>query len=225
VFSLAGIRRRRPTVGLGATFLASALGVAAPAAAQSSVDARSLVLPADATPPGGVEVTIEPKGKPWSVGSHGGWECDPACVMRVKPDSYLVTIDETKTTFLFQVPTQVIYDPGAPRLRTIAGWTAVGGVGVGGVLVGLGIYGYLQTCKGNGCPSFTVSRPAAGALVGTAAALVSVSVAGAIVFAVSSPSIRFRELEAIPELRRKKPFDVLLRPASQGASLDVLTTF
>jgi hypothetical protein len=192
------------------------------------VAAQPVIVPLEThenTGPSGVALTIDPQGRPWSVGSRGGWECDPTCAMRVKPDSYLVTIDETKTTYLIQVPTEIVYDPGVPRLRTIAGWTALGGVGAGGLLVGLGIYGYLQNCKGDGCPSLTVSHAAAGVLVGTAAALISVSVAGAIVFAVSSPSIRFHELEPVPELRRTKPFDVLVRPSSHGASLTAVKTF
>jgi hypothetical protein len=84
-------------------------------------------------------------------------------------------------------PTEITYDPGYPRLRKIAGWTAIGGVGVGGVLVGIGAYALLQGCgyAGTCVRNLNVSRPVAEGLVITAAGLISVSVAGAIVFAIS----------------------------------------
>jgi hypothetical protein len=176
---------------------------------------------------GTVDVTVTPKGQPWSIGGRGGAACDPSCTMRLAPDKYEVVMNETKTTLFLQVPTEITYEPGSPRLRTIAGWTAVGGVGVGAVLVGLGAYGLFTSCAHTGgCPGeLTLSRPVAEGLVVTAAGLISVSVAGAVVFAVSGEGIGVRELAPVPDRPRRKSFDVMLRPSSGGATIEFANRF
>src|SRR5262249_60198313 len=102
------------------------------------VPALPAVRPAAAQQP--LEVTILPGGQPWSIGGRGGSPCEPYCTMRLPRDKYEVVVGENKATLLLQAPTEITYDPGNPRLRKIAGWTAIGGVGVGGVLVGIGAY-------------------------------------------------------------------------------------
>ncbi len=97
-------------------------------------------------PPVKVAVTVTPKGQTWSVGDRGGAPCDPTCTLFLAPDSYLVRMNEVKQTVYIHLPTELTYDPGSPRLRTIGGWTAVGGVGVGAILLGFGAYGLLQEC-------------------------------------------------------------------------------
>jgi hypothetical protein len=174
-----------------------------------------------------VEVTITPGGQPWTIGGRGDAECDPTCRMTLARDKYEVIVGEAKTTFLLQVPTEITYEPGNPKLRTIAGWTAVGGVGVGAVFVGFGAYGLLNACAHTGAcqDGITVSRPVAEGLVIGAAALISISVAGGIVFALSGESIRVKELAPVPDAPRRKGFDVMLRPASRGAGLELVHRF
>jgi hypothetical protein len=147
--------------------------------------------------------------------------------MHLAPDKYEVLIGDAKTTFFLQVPTEITFDPGNPKLRTIAGWTAIGGVAVGGVLVGLGAYGLLQACAHTGAceGGLNVSRPVAEGMVIAAAALISVSVAGGIVFAVSGQSIRIRGLAPVPEAPRRKGFDVMLRPSYHGAAIELVHRF
>jgi hypothetical protein len=175
-----------------------------------------------------IQVTVTPNGATWSVGGRGGAPCSPSCTMFVAPDKYVVVMNEVRETIPILVPAEITYHPGVPpgvpKLRTIGGWTAVGGVGVGGVLLGFGAYGYMESCKG-GCPSLNISRPAAGALVVSASALISVSVAGAILFAVSGESISVRELAPVPDPPRSKSFDVMLAPSAGGAAVGIAARF
>ena len=185
----------------------------------------SVAGPAAADDPKPVEVIVTPKGQPWSIGPYGGQECEPTCRLRVPPDKYVVAIGGAKEELPIQVPTEITYSPGAPRLRTIAGWTAIGGVGVGGVLLGFGIYGYAKSCSsGAGCPGLTVSRTAQEVLIATAGVLISISVAGAIVFALSGESISARDVDAPPP-PAPRSFDVGLSPSSHGATLDFVKLF
>jgi hypothetical protein len=174
-----------------------------------------------------IPVTVTPGGQPWSIGGRGGAECDPTCGMLLARDKYEVLMGEAKTTFSLQVPTEITYEPGNPQLRKIAGWTAVGGVGVGAVLVGFGAYGLLNACAHTGAceGGITVSRPVAEGLVLTAAGLISVSVAGGIVFALSGDGIRVHELAPVPDAPRRKTFDVMLLPSSRGATLELMHRF
>jgi hypothetical protein len=209
--------RRAP----GAALAAVALAVPRPAAAQPVPEVLVPAGPAAQT--GMIEVTVTPKGAPWSVGGHGGFECEPTCTLRLLPESYLVTVGEVKDTFLLQVPTDIVYDPGNPRLRTIGGWTAVGGAALGGVFLGLGAWGLLNACVGTGkCPNgLQASRPVAEGLVIGSAALISISVTGAILFAISGQSIRLHELAPVPEPPRRKHVDVVLR----GPSVEIVGRF
>jgi hypothetical protein len=84
------------------------------------------------------------------------------------------------------------------------------------VFLGIGAWGLLNACVGTGkCPNgLEVSRPVAEGLVIGSAALISLAVAGAIVFAVNGQSIRLRELAPAPEPPRRRPVDVVLRGPS-----------
>jgi hypothetical protein len=179
-----------------------------------------------------VEVLVTPKGKPWSVGDRGGWECSPTCRLLLPPDKYVVTMNDAKETLLIQVPTALTLEPGAPQLRKNAGWTARGvfvGAGVNGAL---GIYGFAKSCSDSGganCVGSTndlkISKTAAEVLIATAAGLVSISVASATVFALSGDGIGVRELAAPPEPRRRKSFDVMVTPSANGALLSFVNRF
>jgi hypothetical protein len=174
-----------------------------------------------------VEVTVTPQGQPWSVGRYGGRECEPTCVLRVVPDKYPVAIGGAKEEILIGGPTAITYSPGAPRLRTVSGWAAIGGVGTGGVLMGIGVWGLVQACASPaGCPQLTVSRTAAQVLVTTASVLISISVAGSILYAVSGESLSARDLPtSAPPPAVPRTFDVVLNPSSQGASLAFVKRF
>jgi hypothetical protein len=213
--------------------VAAAILITRPAAAQPApgvagqLAPSTLGIPPEASGAGRIEITVTPKGEPWSVGGHGGFECDPTCTLRLLPSTYAVTIGPVTETLPLQVATDISFDPGVPRLRTIGGWTAVGTAAVGGVFLGIGAWGLLNACVGTGkCPDgLNVSRPVAEGLVIGAAGLISVSVAGAIVFAVSGQSIRVRELAPVPEPRRHRPVDVVLRPTPRGAGVEFVQRF
>jgi hypothetical protein len=179
-----------------------------------------------------VEVLVTPKGKPWSVGDQGGWECDPTCKLLLPPDKYVVTMNDAKETLFIRVPTALTLEPGAPKLRKIAGWTALGVFVGAGIIGAIGIYGIAKSCSDSGgtnCVSSTtdlkISKTAAEVLIATAAGLVSISVASATVFALSGDGIRVRELTAAPDPPRRKSFDVMVTPSPNGASLSFVKRF
>jgi hypothetical protein len=195
------------------------------AATLALLAALSVARPAAADDPKPVVVSVTPKGQSWSIGPYGGQECDPTCTLHVVPDKYVVTVGGAKEELPIVVPTEITYSPGAPRLRTVGGWTAVGAAAVGGVLLGFGIYGYAKNCaNGMGCGALDPSRTVQEVLVVSAGVLISLSVAGAIVFAVSGESIRVRDVDpAAPTARRS--FDVGVNPASHGATLEFVKRF
>ena len=190
----------------------------------SVVAALLLPRPAAAGDPK-VEVIVTPQGQPWSIGAYGGWECEPTCTVYVPPEKHLVTIGSVTHDLLIRGPTVINYAPGSPRLRTAAGWTAIGGFVVGGVLGGVGLYSVFKSCvNSQGCPEFNLSRTAQQVIITTAGVLISMSVAAAIVFAVSGDAISIRQ-EDPPSSPLRKSFDVMLNPSSQGATLDFMMRF
>ena len=179
-----------------------------------------------------MEVFVTPKGQSWSVGSYGGAECSPTCTLHIPPDKYLVTMNETKLDLLIRVPTALTFEPGLPKLRKIAGWTALGVFVGAGVLGAIGIYSIAKACADSGganCVNshtdLTVSKTAAEVLIATAGGLITVSVTGAIIFAVTGDGIGVHELAEPPEPPRRKSFDVMVTPSSHGASLSFAKYF
>ncbi len=199
--------------------------LAHPLAALPLLAALSAARPAAAGDPQPVEVTVTPKGQPWSVGSHSGVGCSPTCTIHLLPDKYLVTIGGAKEEMLLDGPTEITYSPGSPKLRTAGGWMAIGGVGSGGLLLGLGIYGYVKSCSAStGCTSLPpISKTASLVLVSTAAVMISISVTGAILFAVSGESLTARDLA--PRRAPARSFDVVLNPSTLGGTVDVVGRF
>jgi hypothetical protein len=190
----------------------------------------SLAAPAAAGDPKPVEVLVTPKGQSWSVGPYGGQECDPTCYLRVPADTYPVAIGGAKQEVPILSPMEITYSPGSPKLHTVGLWTMIGGVGAGGVILGLGIYGYVNACTGSSCPALNFSRTTDEVLVTTAAILISISVAGAILFAVTGESIGARDVDLPasapgPVLPPPRSFDVSLVPSSHGATLDFVKLF
>jgi hypothetical protein len=150
--------------------------------------------------------------------------------MHLPPDKYEVIVGGAKEEILVDGPTAITYSPGYPRLKTAAGWVAVGGVGAGGLIMGIGVYAYVKSCgNASGCPNLpSISRTAAQVLVTTAGALITISVAGAIMYAVTGESLRARDLPApaaalVPDPRRT--YDVRVSPSGLGATLELVKRF
>ncbi|APR88610.1 hypothetical protein A7982_13959 [Minicystis rosea] len=144
--------------------------------------------------------------------------------MHLLPDKYVISIGDAKEEMFLDGPTEITYNSGAPKLHTVAGWTAIGGIGAGGAALGLGIYGYVKTCAGSaGCPGFNISKTAAGVLVTTAAVLISISVTGAILFAVTGETITARDLK--PKKPSARPLDLVLAPSAYGGTMSLVGTF
>ncbi len=70
-----------------------------------------------------------------------------------------------------------------------------------------------------------MTRPVAEGLIFTAGALLTISVAGGIVFAVTADGIGVKELAPAPEPRRRKGFDVMFRPSTRGGTIGFGTLF
>lgn len=174
-----------------------------------------------------VEVVLRPGGQTWSLGDQSARECDPSCRLHLVPDKYVVSIGGAKEELLIDGPTEITYNPGSAKLRTVGGWMAVGGVGAGAIFLALGIYSYAQGCTTNGgCADkpFDISKTAKAVLVASAGVLISISVTGAIMYAVSGESIRARDLPR-GERAAGRSFDVTLSPSGYGATVDFVKRF
>jgi hypothetical protein len=153
-----------------------------------------LAAPARADEGRPVEVTIHPKGQDWSIGSHGGGECRPACFLHLVPGKYPMVMGGAKDTLVLSGPVDIAYHPGSKALRYAGLGLALGGLVIGGVLV----YELAASCASRPdttarCGLLTLS-PAAQRGIGVfTAVLFSAAVTGGVLFALSGESISVDE--------------------------------
>ena len=156
-----------------------------------------------------VEVTITPKGRPWSIGAHGaGIECSPSCVLHLRPETYRVSIGGAKEPVLLDAPAEIVYLPGSRLLRYIGGGAALGGAGIGALMVYVAAKACVTDAGTNNppCNFPTMSRASQQALITLTAVVFSTAVAGGILFLLSDEGIR------VSERPKPRAVEIGLRP-------------
>jgi len=161
------------------------------------------------------EITVDPRGQSWAIGPHGGQECTPTCILHLPADKYPMEIGGAKETLYLSGPVSVTYRPGSKVLRYAGLGVGLGGLVIGGIM----IYVVARSCvtestnpQTGHCDLLKLTPPQQRGLITFTAAVISASVAGGILFALSGESIR---VEDAPEPPRR-PVGFTWRPIVGG---------
>lgn len=142
-------------------------------------------------------------------------ECEPTCIVHLPEGKYPMEMGGAKETLTLTGPVDLTYRPGSKVLRYAGAGVGLGGLVIGGIM----IYVVAKSCVGESnstttthCDVLKLTPPAQRGLITFTAIVLSASVAGGILFALSGESIR---VDDAPE-KPRSPVGFTWRPIVGG---------